>query len=236
MSNLFSSSIGKKLVMSITGLFLVLFLIFHATMNLVAVFSTEGYDAICEFLGANWYALAGTLVLAGGFVIHILLSIFITLKNRKARGPERYASVARPAEVEWSGKNMFVLGIIVLGFAGLHLWQFWSKMQLVEIMGGHEVVLGDKIVSPTSGAAFIQYYFSNVCYAILYLIWLGALWFHLTHGFWSALQTIGWNNKIWVARLEKISFWVATLVCLAFALVVVVFYLRSIFDCGVCVA
>ena len=233
MGNLFCSSIGKKLVMSITGLFLILFLVFHASMNLVAVISTDAYDAVCHFLGANWYALAGTLVLAAGFVVHILLSIFITLKNRKARGPERYASVGRNEKVSWAGKNMFVLGVIVIGFACLHLWQFWAKMQLVEILGGHEVELGNgQIVSPTSGAAFIQYYFSNVCFAILYLVWLGALWFHLTHGFWSALQTVGWNNKVWIARLEKISFWVATIVCAMFALVVVVFYLRSL--CPVC--
>lgn len=234
MSNLFCSSIGKKLVMSITGLFLIMFLIFHASMNLVAVFSTEGYDAICEFLGANWYALAGSLILAAGFALHILLSIYITLKNRKARGPERYASVGRSAEVSWAGKNMLVLGIIVVGFVVLHAWQFWAKMQLVEILGGHEVELGGVMVSPTAGSTFIAYYFSNLGFAILYLIWLGALWFHLTHGFWSSLQTIGWNNKIWIARLEKISFWVATIICLCFALVVVVFYLRSL--CPVCVA
>lgn len=214
--------------MSITGLFLVFFLMFHAVMNLVAVISTEAYDAVCAFLGANWYALAGTLVLAGGFLIHILLSIFITLKNRKARGPERYASVGHNEKVSWAGKNMLVLGLIVIGFAGLHLWQFWAKMQLVEIMGGHEVELNGVMVSPTSGAAFIEYYFSNIWFAVLYLVWLGALWFHLTHGFWSALQTVGWNNKVWLARLEKISYWVATIVCAMFALVVVVFYLRSL--------
>lgn len=235
MSNLFCSSIGKKLVMSLTGIFLILFLVFHASMNLVAVFSPSAYDAVCAFLGANWYAVAGSAVLAGGFLLHIIFSFIITLKNMKARGPQRYAAVARPKEVSWAGKNMLVLGIIVLGFAALHLWQFWAKMQLVELMGGHEVMLGDTMVSPTAGATFISYYFSNLCFAILYLIWLGALWFHLTHGFWSALQTLGWNNKVWIPRLEKAGFWVATLICLAYAAVVVVFYLRSVM-CASCVA
>ena len=69
---LFTSSIGRKLIMSISGLFLVLFLLFHMSMNLAAVFSTEAYNAICEFLGANWYALVGTLVLAAGFLVHII--------------------------------------------------------------------------------------------------------------------------------------------------------------------
>lgn len=234
MSNLFCSSIGKKLVMSISGLFLVFFLIFHAAMNFVAVISAEGYDMICEFLGANWYALVGSLILAAGFLVHIIFSMVITLKNTKARGPERYASVGRSAEVSWAGKNMFVLGLIVLGFIGLHLWQFWAKMQLVEMMGGHEVILGGMTLTPTSGTAFIQYYFSNICYVILYLVWLAAIWFHLTHGFWSALQTIGWNNKIWIPRLERASYWVATIICACFALVIIVFYLRSL--CPACAA
>lgn len=228
MSNtLLKSSIGKKLVMSITGLFLVLFLLFHATMNLVAAFSPESYDAVCAFLGANWYALAATMVLAAGFVVHILLSIAITLYNKQARGNEHYATVARHADVTWQSKNMLVLGIIVLGFLCLHMWQFWSKMQLVELMYGHDWAQYTDI-DPTSGATLIAYYFSNPIFALCYLVWLGALWFHLTHGFWSAFQTLGWNNQIWLPRLRCAANIFATVVCLAFAAVVVVFYLKSI--------
>lgn len=228
MSNFFSSSIGRKLVMSVTGLFLVIFLLFHATMNVVAIFSLDAYNAVCEFLGANWYALAATAVLAGGFIVHLIFSIIITLYNRKARGNQRYAAVTRPAKVSWASKNMFVLGIIVVGFIGLHLWQFWAKMQLVEIMGGHVNELG---FSPVDGSSLIVHYFSNPIYCICYLVWLGALWFHLTHGFWSAFQTIGWNNQLWLSRLQTCGKWFATIVCLAFAAVVIAFYLRSIM-CG----
>ena len=89
--NLFilNSSIGRKLVMSITGLFLVLFLTFHMCMNIVALFSAEAYNMICEFLGANWYALVGTAVLAAGFIIHIIYALVLTIQNRKARGNDR---------------------------------------------------------------------------------------------------------------------------------------------------
>ena len=96
---LFTSSIGRKLIMSISGLFLVLFLLFHMSMNLAAVFSTEAYNAICEFLGANWYALVGTLVLAAGFLVHIIYASILTLRNRAARGDKRYAVTAMPAGV-----------------------------------------------------------------------------------------------------------------------------------------
>ena len=81
--------------MSITGLFLILFLTFHMCMNLVAILSAEGYNAICEFLGANWYALVGTAVLAAGFIIHIIYAFWLTVQNRAARGADRYARMHR---------------------------------------------------------------------------------------------------------------------------------------------
>ena len=145
---LFTSSIGRKLIMSISGLFLVLFLLFHMSMNLAAVFSTEAYNAICEFLGANWYALVGTLVLAAGFLVHIIYASILTLRNRAARGDKRYAVTAMPAGVSWASRNMYILGaIVVLGLI-LHLYNFWYKMQFAEIIGDHN--LG--AFGPTDGA------------------------------------------------------------------------------------
>ncbi|MDR1645094.1 MAG: succinate dehydrogenase cytochrome b subunit [Tannerellaceae bacterium] len=225
---LLNSSIGRKLIMSISGVFLILFLLFHASMNVAAVFSEEAYNAICSFLGANWYAVAATLVLAAGFLIHIIYAIWLTLLNRKARGSDRYAVNVRPKNVEWASQNMFILGLIVVGFLGLHFTQFWYKMMFAELMGHHEVALGSGMVSPQDGAAFIRYYFSNIIVVALYLVWYVALWFHLTHGFWSAIQTIGWSNGIWLKRWQAISNIFATLICLAFAFVTIFFYLKSI--------
>ena len=223
---LFTSSIGRKLIMSISGLFLVLFLLFHMSMNLAAVFSTEAYNAICEFLGANWYALVGTLVLAAGFLVHIIYASILTLRNRAARGDKRYAVTAMPAGVSWASRNMYILGaIVVLGLI-LHLYNFWYKMQFAEIIGDHN--LG--AFGPTDGAAYIADLFSNPVYCIIYLVWFVAIWFHLTHGFWSAFQTIGWDNQIWLGRLKCIANIFATVVFLGFAVVVVAFYLRSL--CG----
>ena len=104
---LLNSSIGKKLIMSISGLFLILFLVFHLCMNIAAVFSGEAYNVICGLLGSNWYALLGTLVLAAGVVVHFVYSIILTLQNRKARGNDRYAINARPKGVEWASHNKF---------------------------------------------------------------------------------------------------------------------------------
>lgn len=207
--------------MSVSGLFLVLFLTFHMAMNLVAIFSEEGYNMVCEFLGANWYALAGTLVLAAGFAVHIIYAFWLTMQNRKARGNESYAVVEKPKSVEWASQNMLVLGIIVALFFVLHLAQFWFKMQFVEISGLHSIN-----PTPQDGAALIRETFANPLFAVLYLVWFVAIWFHLTHGFWSALQTLGWSNKIWFERWRCISNIFATVIFLGFALVVVVFYVK----------
>ena len=127
---LLNSSIGKKLIMSISGLFLVLFLLFHLSMNVAAVFSGEAYNMVCSLLGSNWYAVAATLVLAAGVVIHFVYAIILTLQNRKARGNDRYAINARPKGVEWASQNMFVLGLIVILFMLLHFSQFLSLIHI----------------------------------------------------------------------------------------------------------
>ena len=225
---LLNSSIGKKLIMSISGLFLVLFLLFHLSMNVAAVFSGEAYNMVCSLLGSNWYAVAATLVLAAGVVIHFVYAIILTLQNRKARGNDRYAINARPKGVEWASQNMFVLGLIVILFMLLHFSQFWYKMMFAELIGHHEVALGSAMVSPQDGAAFINYYFQgNAVITVLYLIWYVALWFHLTHGFWSAIQTIGWNNTIWM-NWECISKIVATVICGLFAIITIIFFLNGV--------
>ena len=202
-----NSSVGRKVVMSVTGLFLVLFVTFHALMNAVAVISFEAYDKICEFLCANWYAVAGTLVLAAGFAIHIIFAFWLTWQNRKARGNNRYAVNSRPKNVEWASQNMLVLGIIVCCFMILHLVQFWAEMQLHELRGLH--------VEP--GTFYLKATFSQWWVLPIYLIGFAALWFHISHGFWSAFQTLGTANDKWIERWQCISKWWASIVFILFA-------------------
>ncbi|WP_418981847.1 succinate dehydrogenase cytochrome b subunit [Alistipes sp.] len=228
-----NSSVGKKLVMSITGAFLVLFILFHMSMNLTAIISPEGYNLVCELLGANWYALAGTFVLAIGVVIHFIYALILTWDNYRARGSQRYAVTVREPGVDWASKNMLVIGFIILAGLVLHLFNFWAKMQLVEVLGGHANSLG---FHPADGAALVAYTFSQWYYVVIYLLWFAALWFHLTHGVWSMFQSVGWANDTWYPRLKCISQIVATLVFLGFAAVVVVYFLKSVCPCcnGAC--
>ena len=220
-----NSSVGRKVVMSVTGAALVLFLLFHMSMNLVAIISTDGYNAICEFLGANWYALVGTAGLAALVVLHFVYAFILTLQNRKARGSQRYAVSERPKNVTWASQNMLVLGIIVVLGIGLHLFNFWAKMQLPEVlhmMGMHvDAVTMENVAN---GSYYIASTFSCPVYAALYVVWLAALWFHLTHGIWSAMQTLGANNNVWICRWKAISNVLATIIILGFLVVVVAGY------------
>lgn len=225
-----SSSIGRKLVMSISGAFLVLFITFHLVMNITVVFSEEAYNAICAFLGANWYALAGTLVLAAGVGIHFIYAIILTLQNLRARGNIRYATTVKEKGVSWASKNMFILGVIVICGLLLHLFNFWYNMQLVEILGHHENMFG---YSPTDGASLISDLFANPIYVAIYLVWFVALWFHLTHGVWSMLQSMGFSSKVWIKRLKVCSDIVATLLMLGYAFIVIIMFLRST-GCSIC--
>ena len=162
------SSIGKKLVMSISGCCLVLFILFHMSMNLTAIISPEGYNMICELLGANWYALVGTAGLAAIVVLHFVYALVLTVDNYRARGNQRYEVTVTEKGVSWASKNMLVLGYIILGGLCLHLFNFWAKMQLVELIGDHTNSLG---YSPADGAALIRYTFSKWYFVVPYLVW-----------------------------------------------------------------
>lgn len=223
---LFKSSIGRKVVMAVTGAALVLFLTFHAIMNVVALFSAEGYNMICEFLGANWYAVAATSILAILVLIHFVLAFHLVMWNLQARGPQPYAIKMRHDDVEWSSQNMFSLGTIVLLGLGLHLYNFWSNMMFAELSGGDTAMATNGIYHIINtfhgiGGRSVM----GIVYTLLYLVWLAALWFHLNHGIWSALQTVGLNNKKWFPRLKILSTIYTTFIILMFAIVAVLFCL-----------
>jgi succinate dehydrogenase cytochrome B subunit, b558 family len=203
--------------MSVTGIALVLFLTFHMSMNVVALFSGSAYNLICEFLGANWYAVVATVGLGALTVIHIVYAFILTAQNRRARGAERYAVTDWSPKVEWASRNMLVLGLIIVLGLLLHIFNFWYNMMFAELLH-----LPTRF-SPSDGFAYIQETFSNPVYVVLYVVWLAALWFHLSHGFWSAMQTLGINGKIWFDRWKTIGLVYTTLLMLGFLVVVLAF-------------
>ena len=209
-----SSSITKKAIMSVTGLFLILFLTFHVTANLTILWGQEAYDAVTEFMGTNPLVQIMVPVLALGFVIHIGYSLILNLKNLKARGPVTYAGGMKSRGYRFdrqSSQNMLLLGVIVLGFLILHLSQFWIKMQWQQLSGGE----------PQNGYLLVTGYLGTPWVAICYIVWFAALWFHINHGFWSAFQTLGLNNQRFLPILRTVSVVYSSLLFVGFTTIVV---------------
>lgn len=211
----FFSSVTGKVVMAVSGAGFVLFLLFHGAMNFVSIFSPKAYDSICNFLGANWYAVVGSMVLAALMGIHILCGVVLSVENLLARGRVRYKRRVRPSGVEWSSQHMLVLGLFILFGIVMHLYDFWYRMQFAELMGRQ----------PANGMEQIRFVFSNNYFSVMYLLWLAVIWLHLSHGLWSMFQSMGWNNERWKRRGQVIAYVVATVVVLLFASVVVYYWL-----------
>ncbi len=209
------SSITKKLIMSISGLFLIIFLLLHMTINFFSVIDTfagtygtaEGlFKAGCDFMALPIVTIM-VPVLAAGFIVHIIYAFILTLKNIEARGGYKRYEVASKAKTEsWASKNMLVLGIVVLGLVAFHLNHFWADMQLKEFMGEHAE---DPYV-------LLNLTFKNWWMVLIYIVWFVALGLHLCHGFWSAFQTMGLSNKIWEKRLLYIGYAVVAIIVCGF--------------------
>lgn len=230
MANLFHYSIGKKFLQAISGAFLVVFMLLHSTINFFSVIDsfTGKFGAVaaddklfsagdglfqlgCDFMSTSIITIM-VPVLALGFLIHIIYGIYLTWLNIKARGGyKRYEVASRAKADSWSATNMFVLGIIVLGIIFFHLTHFWSHMQLQEFSGGEA----------ENPYTLLTTVFGNWFNLIVYIIWFVALWFHLTHGFWSMFQTVGWCGSVWMKRLKVIGVVVATLICVMFIAVAI---------------
>ena len=217
MAKLFTSSIGKKLIMSVTGLFMILFVTLHMVLNFTSVFSADTFQAVCDFMALPIVTIM-VPILAAGFIFHIIYAIILEIGNLKARGGiKRYEVSNKAATDSWSAKNMIWLGLIVLCGLGIHLSHFWAKMQLADLTGG-------EIADPN---ALLTQTFGNVWMLIIYLVWFFALWMHLTHGFWSAFQTIGWSGQKWLKRTKVIGIIYATLLMGGFALTAIVAFLKA---------
>jgi succinate dehydrogenase / fumarate reductase cytochrome b subunit len=219
------SSITKKLIMSISGLFLIVFLLLHMTINLFSVIDSFAgtYGAAdglfqkgCDFMALPIVTIM-VPVLAAGFLVHIAYALILSYGNFKARGTERYAVANKTKAESWAAKNMLVLGVVVLGIVIFHLNHFWADMQLAEFQGHHA----------ENPYTLLNATFQNGWMVVIYVIWFAALGFHLQHGFWSAFQSIGMSNKIWEKRLLCIGRVFVGIIVLGFSAVAVNAFLQA---------
>jgi succinate dehydrogenase / fumarate reductase cytochrome b subunit len=217
MNGIFSSSIGRKLIMSISGLFLMMFILVHLTVNLMLLVGNgEAFNRAANFMATNPAIKIVEPILAIGFIIHILYASIITLLNRRTR-PVGYLKSSSNGVTSWASKNMYILGGTILAFLVLHLANFFWKIKFGEVpMLSYDNGLTrmEDAYLLVSGL-FITYWWYDLIYVAGALI----LGFHLSHGFWAAFQTLGWNNKVWINRLETVAYIYAIVVAIGFSII-----------------
>jgi succinate dehydrogenase / fumarate reductase, cytochrome b subunit len=216
--NAFSSSIGKKLIMGITGLFFVLFLIVHCFLNALIFINDGGltFNIGAHFMAGNWLIRSGEIVLFVGLLLHIYQGARVTFQNQAAR-PVKYAVNNGKANSKWYSRSMGLLGTLLLIFLIVHLANFWVVSRFTGIptldANGHEDLY-----------AVMKETFSNVWIVILYTLAMVSLCYHLLHGFASAFQTMGWNHKKYNGLIRGFGIWYSIIISVLFALMPIAVY------------
>ena len=205
MSSLFCSSIGKKMLMGLSGIFLMLFLVIHLLLNSFLLIPDGGemFNVGAHFMATNPIIAVIEPVLAIVILVHIIYGVILTIQNRKARGTARYASGNKTTGVTWQSKNMFVLGAVILAFLVLHIANFWVKMKLTgdPLLEASTINIAGVPTVVENSYALVNATFSYLLIVIVYVIAGIGLALHLSHGFWSSIHSIGFNNDIWRKRL-----------------------------------
>ncbi|MEY4610416.1 MAG: hypothetical protein RL246_735 [Bacteroidota bacterium] len=212
-----NSSLGKKLLMAITGLFLISFLVIHCGLN-ATIFLNDGgvsFNEGAEFMGTNPIIRTMEIVLFGGLLLHIFDGLRLWLDNKKKR-PVAYAVVDGAANSKWYSRSMGLLGTLLLLFLIIHLKHFWYFSRLT-----------DGLESRTLFAE-MQSVFTNPWVVIVYVLGCISLGYHLLHGFQSAFQTLGWNHPKYTPTIKMIGAIYAIVISAVFAAMPIAFYFNLI--------
>lgn len=223
-SKFLTSSIGRKLIMSLTGLFLIIFLVVHLVGNLQLLIDDGGeqFNLYAKFMTSNPFIKLASYLLYTFIALHAIQGLLLWRYNRKSRGSERYA-VKTTANSGFAARNMGPLGTILLIFILLHMWQFWFQMKTGEL----EIVNYDGVAARDLYAivdiAFRQWYF-----VAFYVFSMAAVGFHLWHGFQSAFQTLGLNHRKYTPVIKFLGKAYSVLIPAAFALIPVYFFIMKL--------
>ncbi len=188
MSGLIKSSIARKVVMALSGLFLVLFLAQHFTINVTSVIAPDTFNSWSNFMGYNGLVqFVLQPVLIAGVIIHFVMGFVLEIQNNKARAI-KYKKYSGGANASWMSRNMIITGLVVLAFLGLHFYDFWGPEIAYKYLDGNPQ-------DPTRYYHETVEKFAPIWRTVLYVISFVLLAFHLWHGFASSLQSMGINNK-----------------------------------------
>jgi succinate dehydrogenase / fumarate reductase cytochrome b subunit len=220
MSNIFTSSIGKKLLMSLMGLFLISFLVVHLGINLLLIFndSYEPFNKAAHFMGTNKVIKIFELILFGGFILHMAYGVALSIKNMISR-PVGY-KVTNNSQSSFFSKYMFHTAIVVTIFLVLHLFDFYVKAKFIGDVA--DVVYDGKHYHDLGTLVYERFKMGWV--VAFYLVALLGLGFHLHHGFQSAFQTLGINHPVYTPVIKGIGYVYTITVTLGFIAIPVVIY------------
>jgi succinate dehydrogenase / fumarate reductase cytochrome b subunit len=183
-----ASSIGKKVAMALSGLFLVLFLTQHFSINLLSIFSESSFNEVSHFMGNNpivQFILQPILIL--GVLFHFSMGFILELQNSGSRSV-KYASYKGSANASWMSRNMIYSGIVILSFLGLHFYDFWvpeMNYKYIEVLP----------LNPDRYFEELVHKFESPVRVGIYVLSFVFLALHLLHGFASSFQSVGINNK-----------------------------------------
>jgi succinate dehydrogenase / fumarate reductase cytochrome b subunit len=249
----FSSSIGKKLIMSLTGIFLCLFLVVHLVGNLQLFKDDAGlaFNKYAYFMTHFTPIKVVSYLLYASVIVHVIYAITLSMKNKAAR-PIGYAKYDGQANSKWNSRNMGILGTVILVFLATHMSNFWWKfhndevpyieyrtdlatgqttareLQASEFHDYQETVENNvQIVKARDLYKQVDFAFQNIALVALYVIAMAALAFHLIHGFQSAFQTLGFNHRRYIGIIRVIGVWVfGVLIPIGFVLMPLFFFFK----------
>lgn len=225
--DMMTSTIGRKVLMALTGIFLCLFLIVHLIGNLQLLKGDGGtaFNDYAHFMGSNPLIQTVSVLNFTFIVLHIVYSIILTRMNMQAR-PRKYAYSKPAANSNWRSRKMMALGSIILIFLIVHLVYFWGKMKLTH-------VAGLELVNKVQGSETLDLYslvkaaFSDIIMVVLYVVSMIALAFHLSHGFQSAFQTFGLNHVKYTPLIKVLGYAFAILIPLGYALIPIIMFVTK---------
>ena len=220
-SELFTSSVGKKFVMGLTGIFLILFLIVHVGINACIWAKDDGqmFNLAANFMGEMVVPRLLEIGLFAGFLLHIIQAYVLELQNRRKRGVTYQVPMGNKGS-KWYSRYMGWLGTFVLLFLVIHIKQFWVPSRFTDLdkvnYNGTEVHNLYALMKDT---------FTNIWYVVLYLVGCLSLAYHLMHGFQSAFRSLGVYNNRYLTLIKSVGIGFAIIVPLAFAMMPVSMYL-----------
>jgi succinate dehydrogenase / fumarate reductase, cytochrome b subunit len=218
-TNFFSSTIGRKVVMALTGLFLILFLVIHLIGNLQLLKSDDGqsFNIYAQFMTSNPLIKVISYVNYAFILIHVIWSVMLTRRNRSARGAQGYAVTKNSSH--WTSRNMGILGTFIFIFLVIHLRSFWYEMHWGGIPTANYEGTEYKNLYAVVDTAY-----ANIWFVVLYVVSMALLAFHLFHGFGSAFQTLGLNHIKYNPVIKFIGVAFAVVVPALFALIPLYMY------------